>query len=554
MPERDDVDIRIRLKQAARFQKDARQSARSIDEIGDQARGTARELGAMSVAASSARINLGPLSTSARGGALGLGVLAIAARGLVPHLVGAGEAVATMAGGTGAAGGVGLLALAQGAGVAKLGLSGLSEALGGNEEAIRSLSPEMRDLFDLLRDSGDQLQESAQAGLLPGLTSGGQKAARNMKVLNRLVGDTAHVLGGLADDAGEMAGSAPWGRDVGRLGAHNVRIIDSLGGATLNLADATRHVLVEAGPLAEWLAASIRDGSVAAEVWAENARASGDMARFFREARQDLTLLASIGGAGGRGIINLFGAGDVDGTRTLASLDRIIHRFEAWTASPAVQEDLGDALVAEIPDAITAAMDAAARHLPGAGALAGKTFVEAFMNASPEAKALFALLGFGKLGGFKLAGKALSGAIGFGGRGASPANPLYVINVGDALTPGGWLSKLLKTGATAGGALLVEKTVNDEARKRNVIPKKDPPTVAPFDPNKPIWENAADVLGSLFSDRRGSSAARSGPGNPRPLNPPAPFGPIILRVDGREIARADRRANKHRRARTGRGG
>jgi hypothetical protein len=114
----------------------------------------------------------------------------------------------------------------------------------------------------------------------------------------------------------------------------NVRIIGNLGHATLDLADAARHLLVEAGPLAEWLSQNAAQGAKLTDEWVKNKRATGDLSKFFQRARGDLTLLASIGGHAGRGILNLFGAQDVDGTKTLASLNGIFARFEQWSNEP----------------------------------------------------------------------------------------------------------------------------------------------------------------------------------------------------------------------------
>lgn len=439
MADDESVDIRIQLKNAAKFQRDAKASARSIDNIGDQARQAARQLRKMNAASSKTRVQLGPFSTSVRGGALAVGGLVMATGKLTPSLFGLAEATATVVGGGAAAGGVGLLALAQGAGVAKLGMGGLMDALGGSEEAVRGLSPEVRELFNTLDEAKKTLRGTAEAGLLPGLTRGADKAMRNFPVLNEIVKDTAETLGGLGEEAGGMLGSQEWGRDLKRLGGANVNILDDLGHGGLNFADALRHIAVEAAPLAEWLAESLKDGSGVVEMWAKDARASGDMARFFREARRDLSLLASIGGHSGRGIINLFGSQDVDGTETLRNLDRIMARFERWTASPAVRNGLGDAIVAEIPDAVGALMTGIAHAMPVAGGAAAKLFFEGFMEADAWGKLLMGGFLFKKLGGFKAAGGLMSREL-FGGkfasRGTTPANPVFVSMVGAPGVPG----------------------------------------------------------------------------------------------------------------------
>lgn len=433
----DSVDIRVRLREAAEFERDAHRSARAVDEIGDQAAQAARRLRSMNSSAAATRLSLGPFSTSMRGGALAVGGLVIATEKFTPAVVGAAEAVATLVGGAGAAGAVGLIALGQGAGVARLGLGGLMEALGGSEDAARGLSSEAYDLFRQLQDAQDTLRQTAEGGLIPGLTQGAQEASRQLPIVNQLVGDTAQMLGMLGRDAGAMVGTDGWGRDLQQMGVTNVRIIDDLGHAGLNLADAARHVLVEAGPLTEWLAQSALSGSVAASVWAQNARNSGEMADFFHEARVNLSLLASVGGHGGRGIINLFGAQDVDGTRTLRSLDQIMGRFERWTDSPAVRNGLGDAIVAEIPDAAGAAAEILAHGIVKAAPKAAGLFIDSFMEADAWGKLLMGGWLAKKLGVFGLAGKLAAGGVAGGLTGGGVAGlsrktpvPVFVTNPG----------------------------------------------------------------------------------------------------------------------------
>lgn len=438
----DDVSIAVRLKEVARFQADSRRAANSIDNIGDQARQAARGMRELNAASSSTRLSFGPFSTNLRGGALAVGLFANSLRTAGPLVLSTAEAVGTLAGGAGAGAGVGLLALAQGAAVAKLGMGDLASALGGNQTALKRLTPEVRDLFQTLNDNKKTLKASAQEGLLPGLTSGSHKALRNFHVVNRIVKDTGRTLGGLANDAGGMLGSAAWGRDIGTLGKANTRILDDLGHAGLNLADALRNVAVEAAPLAEWMAKEVRDGARFIEVWTASARASGDMAKFFRSARTDMTLLGSSLGHGGRGLINLFGAHDVNGTKTLESLDKIMGRFERWTSSPALAHGLGNALVAEMPKVAGKAVGMLAQSLAHAAPTGARIFVDAFMQADAWGKLLVGGWLASKLGGFKLLGKVLGrggGGGAFGavtGRGSTPANPLFVVNVAGGGLPG----------------------------------------------------------------------------------------------------------------------
>lgn len=470
----ENVDLKIRLSGADKAARETRSVARAVDDLGDESAQAARKMARLGLATSTTRVQLGAFSTTLRAAPLVLGGLVVMTEKLTPQLLGAAEAAATLAGGTAGAGAVGLTAVAQGAGVARLGLGGLMDALGGSEEAVEGLTPDLLALFDTLTEGRKRLGESAQEGLLPGLTKGTKSAMRNMDAIDRIVKRTSRTLGGLAGDAGSMFGSAAWGRDISTVGSANVEIIDSLGHGTLALADASRHLLTEAAPLAVWLADMADRGAELTAVWVENKRQTGELAMFFRQARTDLELFASAAGHGGRGIINLFGANDVDGTRTLRNLDAILGRFERWSNSPAAQKGIGEAIVNEIPDAVAATMDAVARNLPDAAHTAAEVFIEAFIKADVWGKALVGSAVFAKLGGGKLLKGKLGDVLGAaglvkGGRG-SLANPLYVIVVNDSPTtttgpgkdPKGpkvvpvWWRNLLKGGGRAlvkGGAV-----------------------------------------------------------------------------------------------------
>jgi hypothetical protein len=454
----DDVDIRVRLRELARFNHDADSAARHVKNIGQAARESAVWMKALNAQSKNTRISLGPFSTSMKGGALAVGALALGVKNLVPQVLGATEALGVMAGGAGAAGGVGVLALAQGATVAKLAVGGLSKALGGNAAALKKLSPQARDLFFTLNNAHQQLQQTATGAMLPGLSRGTHSALRNLPVFNRLVGQTGGALGGLASKAGGMLGSGAWGRDIGTVGRANVQILSNLGSAGLHLADGLRHVAVEAAPLAVWLSQMADKGALAASTWLENARQTGKMAAFFAKAKTDLSIFASSTGHLGHGLLNLFGAQDVDGTKTLRNLDRIMARFDKWSADPRTKAGLGNALVAEMPKVAGKLVGVLATTMAHSGAMAAKLFWQAFLAEDTLAKVITGGFLAKKLGLFGL-GKSLGKRGGVaagllsGSKGATPANPLWVavVNEGGGGLPGkgkpGFLSRFGRAGA-----------------------------------------------------------------------------------------------------------
>lgn len=436
--------VRLRMTGGRETERDSRRVARGFDEMGDKARKAAREMFQMSAASSTTRLNFGPFSTSVRFAAIGVGALANGLPGAVTGVLGLAEAIGTTGLAGGAAGGVGLLALGQGAAVAALGFNDFTKALGGNAEAMKRLGPQAAMLTTTLSTYQQQLHDTVDAGLFPGLTAGSNAALRNFQVVNGIVRDTSRELGSLAQRGGQMIGSAAWGRDLQTVGSANVQIIHQLGDGALHLADAFRHVAVEAAPLAVWLSEQANRGATVVDRWFGDKRRTGELAKFFRDAREDITIIGSIGGHTGRGLLNLFGAQDVDGTNTLRSIDRITARFEQWTSGPALAHGLGQALVDELPHVTGALADALAETVVKAVPRAASLFWQTFWDAGASGKALIGLGVFMKSGAFSKIGGALFEAIfrsggggkgggpgGLLGRGSTPANPLFVFAVNE---------------------------------------------------------------------------------------------------------------------------
>jgi hypothetical protein len=426
MADDDDIDVRVRLRGGQRFAQEMRQSERAVDRFDRRVERTAKGLGNLRREVGNTRLQLGPFSTRLRYASLGVGYLVLGLRQLAPALVGVAEGAAVAAGGVAGAGVVGLTAYAQAAVTARLATSGLTEALEGDLEAWAKLSPVQRKfVMDLqaMQPLLDRARRDAAAGLLPGLGRGIQAARGSYPEARALLRPTGRALGGAAEQFGRRVGSDEWGRDITALGGANVRIIENLADAGVDLADALKDVVVEAAPLAVWLSRMAEDGAENVKVWADTKRETGELADFYAEARVNLeSLLRSTGNITG-GIVNLFGAGDVDGTRTLQNFEQITQRFEDWSTSPAVRANFADAVAAEIPQAVGAVIGSLAENLPDAAATAGAVFWESFWNANTEGKLFIAAI----------TGAKVSSAI----RGATPFTPMFVEDVtGSGALPG----------------------------------------------------------------------------------------------------------------------
>ena len=232
---------------------------------------------------------------------------------------------------------------AQAGGVFALATKDVGAALDGNKEALKRLTPEAQQFVKTLKSYDPEvkrLQRTAQRGLFPGLEEGLEGAARNLPVVERLVGRTAKAMGGLARDAGESLGSKEWGRDLEIIGDQNVETIDRFGRAGGNLADALRHVTVAAEPLVDYLGEGAEDLSEWASNAAEAGRKSGDLRGFFKDTVDVLERVAGIGEDAAVSIANIADAAAPLGDEVLDQFERGAEALRKFTENPESRREL----------------------------------------------------------------------------------------------------------------------------------------------------------------------------------------------------------------------
>jgi hypothetical protein len=524
-------------------------------------------------------VQTGFMSVSLRSMVIILGGIATHIGSIAGPAMGFVRDVGTAGAGLAAGGAFGIMALAQGMGVAALAGQDLQKAFEGDDEALARLTQtQFRFIqgLDALRPKFRALRKDAADSLLPGVGRGIARATPLLDRARPLVRGTGRAIGGLASRAGGMLGSEPWGRDFTTIGRTNIRIIRMLGGAGLNLADALRNILVPAAPLAEWLAKSIRDGSRLVKVWAENSRASGKTAAFWHDARINLALLWKIGKQFAGGVINLFGTDDTDGRKVLRTLDRITARFEKWSNSPDVQRNLGKALEQAMPIIAGKVADAVAEGMVNGIVNGMKLLGGAFQNAGIGGKLLIGSVVAGRIGLFGVLGRLLMGRIAKGmGSAAGPAIGgalSRVIMRGGIVT--GMRGALMMLGRRMGIAIAIGAGIALGERLGNKIDRQldfltSSMGAADRDPkvqrlrrhvNKPStqqamrrWEakhfNVLDRFGVTWSEKEKATLERLkypglDPGRHRGSLKGHGDRPIVVQVDRREVARAN---DNHRR-------
>jgi hypothetical protein len=210
-------------------------------------------------------------------------------------------------------------------------------------EKFNKLPPAAKAFVLALKDMKprlDELRQTAAAGFFPGATEGLQAAAKNFGAVNKVVGETATVLGEAARKSGELVGSPAFGKDLETIGGRNAKVLDTLGEALRHIVSALRHVAIAAGPLTQWLADLANKWALNAAESAKAGRETGKLAAFFERTREVTERLLSIIGHLASGLLGVGRAGTETGDSIWKSIDRAAARFDEWANSVRGQKDL----------------------------------------------------------------------------------------------------------------------------------------------------------------------------------------------------------------------
>lgn len=336
MPSKDEIAVRVRLKERLRFARDAKATKDDIDDIGkagDRSSGGLRKFN-VNMAAANNVMSLVKVPAIITGVGLLTQMLSAATAGAVAFTSGMTPAVGLLAtmpsiGGAAAAG---LL-------VTTLALQGVGEALGGLNEHVDPkklalLTPAARSLvleIDKLKPSIIGAQQAAQDGLFPGLTDALGVLSPMLKNINPWLTTVGEGVGDLARRGAGFADR--FKGDIGDLGSDTVPILRNLGTVGFNLSGALLQIMVAARPLTDWLVKGLALWSQNVFAWSEAGRESGKLAGFFDKTKESLQLLGGILGPFGRALGNILGAGYEEGSNLLTVLGDNARKFEEWTAS-----------------------------------------------------------------------------------------------------------------------------------------------------------------------------------------------------------------------------
>lgn len=340
--------------QLKRLNASADDTAKHTDQMASKFRGLNGTLGDFNRAMTSSRNAVTLVKWPAM--IAGAGAATQAINALAAGAVGLGAAMAPLAG-LGVAAGAGYAALGQGVGVAKLAFSGLEDAIkagnaamkGGTEEQkkykeqLAKLTPAQAEFVFRIVEMGkelDRVKQIASQGLLPGL----QQALKSVQVLftplERIVGETAKAMGGLARQAGILVAS--WKGDLLTVGRTNVKIIQNVGTAALSAADAARHLIVAAGPLTVWLSQLAVRGAEWVDTQVAAARESGKLAQFFQRTAAVVGRLIQISQNLGVAFLNIGKAAFPLGDTLLTDFTALTAKFREWTESASGKNQIAE--------------------------------------------------------------------------------------------------------------------------------------------------------------------------------------------------------------------
>ena len=342
------AELKLFDKRLSAVDKSAQSSSKSIDKFGRDADRSGRPVDSVSgkllnlnqaflAAGNAAKAFKLPVLISAVGpAAQGVSALAAGTTALTGALLPAAGAATGAAAAYGAMGqAAGVIALS---GVKELGsaVGGLNEKMDKSADAYKALSPEAKKFAGVLEETKAPLrdiQAAVQKPLFEGMNKGLIAARENLPALKVVLQETARAMGRLAERAGEFVGRKAFGRDFTTIGEGNTKVLERMGRVGFHLADAFRHVMVEAQPLITWMTKAVVRFSEYVEQSAQAGRRTGDLAEFFEETRRILSIVVPAVGDLAKGLWNVLRAGSDLGNQVWRQLAGSAEEFRKWTES-----------------------------------------------------------------------------------------------------------------------------------------------------------------------------------------------------------------------------
>jgi hypothetical protein len=186
-----------------------------------------------------------------------------------------------------------LTALAQGGIVAKVGLTGMGDALKGDTEAMKRLHPEAQKVVTVLQGFKkplDDIRRSVQGKIFEGLADHIKDLGGKWMPLLKTAGDkTAETLNDLALGAVELGQSPVFQANFTKIAESNARSFTYLGAAGFSIVNAFTAIIAAAGPLTERISKGISDVAAKFAEWVLQAQQSGKLEEFFNKVGDSIS-------------------------------------------------------------------------------------------------------------------------------------------------------------------------------------------------------------------------------------------------------------------------
>lgn len=229
--------------------------------------------------------------------------------------------------------------------VVNLAFKDFSQALSGNEEALKRLTPQARDFLRVIKDLRPfvrDLRQEAQQGLFTGLTTGLERALTPQlrRTLERGVGGIAGALGGVGAQFGGFLGRPETVRAIGQAMSQFAQIIQRSRPALIDFTQTFLTITNAAAPLTRHVENLIRQFASWSSEASKAGAASGRLQDFFRTSGKTLDVTISLLKNFGTALFNIGKAAAPLGRTILKDLNDQAARLAEITGSPEGQRSL----------------------------------------------------------------------------------------------------------------------------------------------------------------------------------------------------------------------
>ncbi len=262
--------------------------------------------------------------------------LASAIKPLLGAVSALGGGVAGLVGSLGSLGGAAaalpslLLGIMGATKVTAFAMGDLKQAMGGNKEAIKALTPEARSFMRTLKQYAPvikDLRREAGKGLFPGLEVGLKRMQKGIPLATKFVRQMGEAVGKAAKQWASFLTERGTLVDFGAMGRQATTTFDRMQRGARNIAAALIDIVRAAEPFTDWLTRTMLGWTTDLRKFFQASRESGRLGAFFERLQGRMKVVFSITGNLFRILLAGFKAATPLGDDLLKTFDRMT---EGW--------------------------------------------------------------------------------------------------------------------------------------------------------------------------------------------------------------------------------